>query len=139
MPGGIRVCNKRKGAAAKPLPGEVVVDIDRSNPVLGNQHVLKDHRDDQQRASVIVAFEKDLAADCARGGPMSKAIEEITGRVIAGDHIALNCWCEPKPCHGHAIVRKVQERVAIAVGDAGISDTAEAAGEKDQRQAASGL
>jgi hypothetical protein len=49
----VRLGNKRAGAAAKPKPAETVIDIDRANPVLGNPYVLKDHRDDIQRAQSL--------------------------------------------------------------------------------------
>jgi hypothetical protein len=49
----IRLGNKRSGAAAKPQPGETIIDIDRTNPVLGNPYILKDHRDDARRAESL--------------------------------------------------------------------------------------
>ena len=39
-PGSIRLGNKRAGAPGKPGPGEIAVDIDRKNRILGNPFVL---------------------------------------------------------------------------------------------------
>ena len=39
-PGSIRLGNKRAGAPGKPGPGEISVDIDRRNRILGNPFVL---------------------------------------------------------------------------------------------------
>ena len=39
-PGSIRLGNKRAGAPGKPGPGEVALDIDRKNRILGNPFVL---------------------------------------------------------------------------------------------------
>src|SRR5208282_3030929 len=41
-PGSIRLGNKRTGAPGKPGPGEIAVDIDRRNRILGNPFVLHD-------------------------------------------------------------------------------------------------
>jgi hypothetical protein len=40
-PGSIRLGNKRAGAPGKPGPGEIAVDIDRRNRILGNPFVLQ--------------------------------------------------------------------------------------------------
>jgi hypothetical protein len=90
----VRVVSKRREkGAAQPAPGETVIDCDRSNPVLGNRHVLKNHHDDRARAEVIAAHKRDFEADVARDGPMSQAIDEIVARVRRGERIALRCWC----------------------------------------------
>ena len=39
-PGSIRLGNKRADAPGKPGPGEIAVDIDRKNRILGNPFVL---------------------------------------------------------------------------------------------------
>lgn len=95
----IRVVSKRRGGLL-PGAGETVVDIDRTNPALGNPHILRDHRDDAERARVIAKYEADLADDLALNGPMTRAIRSLAERLRSGERIALRCWCAPRPCHG---------------------------------------
>lgn len=104
----IRVVSKRKGGL-QAAPDEAIVDVDRSNPVLGNPHILRDHRDMQERLRVIAAYERDLDRDLAERGPKTREIEKIANRLRSGEKIALRCWCaEPptrpqRPCHGDRI------------------------------------
>ena len=60
-PGSIRLGNKRAGAPGKPGPGEIAVDIDRKNRVLGNPFVLHDPTDAAAHGA-IDAY-KDLTGD----------------------------------------------------------------------------
>lgn len=105
----IRVVSKRAGGVPA-APGERVVDVDRTNKILGNPHLLQDHRDAQQRRRVIETYGRDLAADIAAGGPKSRAIDAIVARMKAGERIALRCWCAPKACHGDLIMTEAIER-----------------------------
>lgn len=113
----VRLGNKRRGAAAKPRPGESVVDIDRCNPILGNPFILQNHRDDARRAEVIALYKKKYDADLARGGPMSAATEKLAERVRAGERLILMCWCHgaplDKPCHGDLIKAQIERRLAF--------------------------
>ncbi|TRL28969.1 DUF4326 domain-containing protein [Methylosinus sporium] len=115
--GSVRLGNKRKGAAAKPRPGESVVDIDRCNPILGNPFILQNHRDDARRAEVIALYKKKFDADLARGGPMAAATEKLAERVRAGERLILMCWCHgaplDKPCHGDLIKAQIERRLAF--------------------------
>jgi Domain of unknown function (DUF4326) len=111
--GTIRLGNKRAGAAAKPMPGETVIDIDRTNPVLGNPYVLKDHRDDARRTEVISLYKDKYDADIARRGPMAIATEKLAERVREGEHLILMCWCHPKPCHGDLIKSQIERLLAF--------------------------
>ncbi|ABM97060.1 DUF4326 domain-containing protein [Methylibium petroleiphilum] len=113
QPGDVRVVSKRKGGTA-PEPGEVVIDIDRTNPVLGNRHVLRDHRDAAGRQAVIEAFERDLEADLAAGGPMHAEIVRLATRVLAGERLALRCWCAPDRCHGDPIRDAIRSEAGLA-------------------------
>ena len=63
------VSKRREKGAVQLTLGETVIDCDRSNPVLGNRHVLRNHHDAQARAEVIAAHKRDLEADVARNGP----------------------------------------------------------------------
>src|SRR5271155_592469 len=55
-PRSIRLGNKRAGAPGKPGPGEIAVDIDRKNRVLGNPFVLHHPTDAAARNDVIERF-----------------------------------------------------------------------------------
>ena len=58
-PGSIRLGNKRAGLPGKPGPGEIAVDIDRKNRVLGNPFVLHDPTDAAACIDVIERFRAD--------------------------------------------------------------------------------
>src|SRR5271167_4253044 len=74
-PGSIRLGNKRAGAPGKPGPGEIAVDIDRRNRVLGNPFVLHNPSDAAARNDVIERFRAKYEADLRCDGPMSAATE----------------------------------------------------------------
>jgi hypothetical protein len=121
------VGNKRKGSQIHPLPGEVAISVDRSNPVLGNQHVLSTPSDRAARNLACDRFDADLAADLARNGPMARAVADIAAQILAGGRVILMCWCEPKRCHGRAIAAAVRARIRHQAPDhpAGKPDTVE--------------
>lgn len=64
--GYVRLGNKSAGAPGKPKPGEVAVDIDRRNRILGNPFVLHDPNDKAARADVIERFRSKYQAETAR-------------------------------------------------------------------------
>ena len=107
-----RILNKRKGSPPA-LPGETVIDIDRTNPVLGNRHVLIDANNKIQRRDVIDLFTEYLQRDLRIQGPMHQSILDIAARVTKGERIALRCWCAPKPCHGDVILACVARAAGI--------------------------
>lgn len=108
--GSIRTVSKR-WSGTHPDPDEMLIEIDRSNPVLGNRHYMKE-KSLSERDRVIAAHQADLEADVAAGGPISRELEHMAHRVAAGDHLAIVCWCAPAPCHGDNYVRWVYRRVA---------------------------
>jgi len=113
----VRLGNKRAGASAKPQPGEIVIDIDRVNPILGNPYVLKNHRDDVRRAEVIRLYGEKYERDIEAHGPMAVATEELAEMVRAGKRLILMCWCAGapmnKPCHGNLIIAQIARRLAF--------------------------
>lgn len=114
MSGTIRIGSKRANSAGKPRPGESVIHVDRTNPVLGNRHVLRNHLDSVERAKVIAAYEQDLLADEAVSGPMTKAIARIADRVASGERVVLLCWCFPEhSCHAQHIENRVRRMLAL--------------------------
>ncbi len=108
--GSVRIGNKRSGAT-RLKPGEIAIDIDRKNPVLGNPYVLNDHHDDTARPDVIARYTKDYEADLAQNGPMAYATRKLAERIKAGEHLVLMCWCSGaptyKPCHGDRIATEI--------------------------------
>lgn len=111
--GAVRVVSKRRGGVAE-AAGEVVIDVDRSHPTLGNVHYLHDHNDDEERAQVIAAYRADFERDMAVKGPMFRAVVELADRVRAGERIALRCWCAPRNCHADIVRDKVLDLAAQA-------------------------
>jgi hypothetical protein len=71
----IRLGSKRAGAPGKPNPGEIAVDIDRKNRILGNPFILRDPNDKAARADVIERFVVKYRADLACDGPMAAATQ----------------------------------------------------------------
>ena len=82
------ISKRRERSAIQALPDETVIDVDRTHPVLGNRHYLRDHNNDRERATVIAAHKRDFEADVARNGPMSRAIDAIVARVQHGEKLA---------------------------------------------------
>lgn len=117
MIGTIRVVSKRAGGL-KAAPEETVIPCDRRNPVLGNRHILHDHRNPVERAQVIAAYDVDLEADFKNKGPMWACCVSIAARVRCGEKIALECWCAAAegrkfiPCHGHSLQGKIEAMIA---------------------------
>ena len=90
--GYIRVVNVRGDEDFCPIPSEKLVMIDRSNPVLGNRHVMK-AKSRMERERVIEAFRKDIEADIAIGGPMSQALSEMAQDIVENNaKIGCGCW-----------------------------------------------
>ena len=105
----IIVCSKRKFARPVPL-GYTRVDVDRKNPHLGNPFVLENANDSVARAKVIADFEAWFPKEMQKP-QVANAIDQLAVRVAAGEKLALMCWCDPKPCHGHFLQRLINDRV----------------------------
>ncbi|MFL9611028.1 DUF4326 domain-containing protein [Methylobacillus sp. Pita2] len=108
--GFVRVTNKRAGSSLRPDADEVLIAVDRSNPVLGNPFILKNVNDDRERYKVIDNFSSKLYADMLAGGPMLQEVQNLADRLVRGENVCLDCWCAPKPCHGHVIAAAAVER-----------------------------
>ena len=115
--GSVRVTSKRAGGLA-PEPDELVIAVDRENPVLGNPHVLRDHRDLEERRRVIARYQTDLEADFAVSGPKYRACAAIAVQVKAGAKVALNCWCKQRrkeiPCHGDLLRTRIMALAGLS-------------------------
>ena len=102
---------KRAGAPGKPGPGEIAVDIDRRNRILGNPFVLHDPTDAAARNDVIERFRAKYEADLKCDGPMSAATEALAERVRKGERLVCMCWCWPKRRHGAIIIDEIKRRL----------------------------
>lgn len=112
----IRLINKRKGGDL-PESDELIIDVDRSNPILGNPYVLTNPNDSLERTRVIKQFQHDFDVDCANNGPMLLECQRIAGLLTSGKRVVLRCWCSPKPCHGDIIMQKVREVSGVGILD----------------------
>lgn len=112
----VRVVSKRKGMFQK-TGNEVVVDVDRTNKVLGNPFILKNRYDDTERKDVIQKYRELIESDMAIYGPKFDAILRLTNIVISGNNLVLRCWCKELsrevPCHGDIIKEKIEEILNI--------------------------
>jgi hypothetical protein len=103
--GSVRVGNKRPYSDFKPEIDEVVINIDRPNP-LGNTFSITPER---RREQVIELFRNDLELEIKRReGPRYRAVLEIAEHLLSGRDVYLACWCKPLPCHGDVIVEVVE-------------------------------
>ncbi|OLP04448.1 DUF4326 domain-containing protein [Rhodoferax antarcticus] len=107
--GSVRVTNMRFSMApdAQPEDDESLVMVDRSNPILGNRHILYVKSDLMARERVIESYRRDLERDLARNGPMSQEIKALALRVKSGERLCLACWCKPSPCHADILAKKI--------------------------------
>lgn len=111
--GYIRVVNVRGDEDFCPIPSEKLIMIDRTNPVLGNRHVMK-AKSRMERERVIEAFRKDIEADIAVDGPMSQALRDMAKDIVENNaKIGCGCWCAGAACHGDVIAEKVREMVVV--------------------------
>lgn len=94
----VRITSQRKGGP-RPHPGELIIAADRSDPVLGNRHVLRDPNNPALRASVLELHRQDEEHDWDRNGPLARRLREIAEVVSNGQAVAFDCWCAPLPCH----------------------------------------
>jgi hypothetical protein len=72
--------------------GEIAVNINRKNRILGNPFILRDANDKAARADVIERFAVKYHADLACDGPMSAATQALAERVKTGERIVCMCW-----------------------------------------------
>lgn len=124
--GSVRVVSKRKGGLVA-AASEVVVDVDRTNPILGNRFVLRDHRDDEERSQVIAAYERELDADIASNGAKSRELDRLAEMVRGGSQLALRCWCAPRRCHADRLASIVAARAGVPFcGEGRLSESLQA-------------
>jgi len=106
------VASKRKNAASIP-PGYTEVSVDRTNRILGNQYILNDPQNFNERDRVIAMYKKDFESDFSQKGSMFKALNALADRVKNGEKIALMCWCSPKKCHADILKSKILDIIGV--------------------------
>lgn len=104
--------SRRQGGIAAGA-GETVIDVDRSHSVLGNRHVLHDHRVPVRRAQVLAAHRVDLDADEVVCGPITRELGVLAARVRRGERLALRCWCAPDPCHAAPLRSRILKLAGV--------------------------
>lgn len=103
----IRVLSKRDKNVE--LPEDLlVIDIDRTNPLLGNPFPMKNKDDDEERTRVIQQFEEHFNRQMSIDGLVRKLIMDLVQTYVSGKPIGLRCWCHPKPCHGDVIKNTIE-------------------------------
>lgn len=102
----VHICSKRKGGT-KPLNGFPIVDVDRSNEILGNPYVLQDPNNEEEREVVISLFEMLYEEDFKNRGPMFEETLKLSEISRKHGGISLRCWCAPKKCHAELIRHKI--------------------------------
>ena len=111
----IVVRSLRKGAPPVPQ-GYTAVRCDRGGgSPLGNPFVLRNARDDQERAQVITKFHRWFDTH-REEPPIANELHALATRVSNGEYLALMCWCHPKPCHLDHLALEI-ERLADAFKD----------------------
>lgn len=108
------VINRRNTAELK---HHASISVSRPSP-LSNPFRIDDARD---RREAIAAFERwflpRLSVTPTQPSTVQRtAVAVIAERLIAGERVALFCWCAPEPCHG-AIVRREVLRYAVSLLD----------------------
>ncbi|BCM95233.1 hypothetical protein [Burkholderia phage FLC6] len=104
----ILLLNKRNKTAVYPSD-LLVIDIDRTCPILGNPFPMKDKDDDEERSFVIDSYRRYFEKEYTNNGILTKRIHELADLVRSGKRIGLRCWCHPKPCHGNIIISKIKK------------------------------
>lgn len=54
------------------------------------------------RDKCLELYEADLRSKLSRDSSLKKKLEELRG-------CTLGCWCHPEPCHGHVLVKILDE------------------------------
>jgi hypothetical protein len=133
--GYVRVVNIRSDDEDfRAVKGERVITMDRTNPTMGNRHVMTSQTR-LERERVIEAHLADLEADVQRKGPMHQTMMAIAFDIVdRNDKVALQCFCAPKPCHLDAVASHIAKMVEEIRADASLgSESANNPSSKNSR------
>lgn len=107
----ITVVSKR-WSGTQPGKDDIVIDISRTNPLLGNPFPMRD-KSLQERERVIAENNARVDKDLATQGPIFKEFNRIAEIAIkTGQNIALSCWCAPYACHGDRYKKEIDRVIA---------------------------
>jgi len=67
--------------------------------LLGNPFRVRGKGGTFAQGEAAAAFGPYLRAECRARGAVFRAVVALARRVVAGECIALMCWCLPLPCH----------------------------------------
>ena len=104
--GSIIVINKNSNDFIN-LIGYTVEYIGRGSP-LGNPFIIEV---DGTRNKVIEKYYPYLQYEYLKKQTIYHFLNSLVDRIIAGENIALECFCSPKPCHGHVIKRALESLI----------------------------
>lgn len=116
MIGTVKIVSKR-WSGTQPDKGDIIVDADRTNPLLGNPFPMRD-KSLSERDRVIDANNKRVSIDLAVNGPIALELERLAQLVLDGANIALSCWCAPCQCHADRYQKEIQNLINQKAGTA---------------------
>ena len=102
----LRIVNLR---TYTPVPGEVLIKVDRSSPV-GNKFHMKN---ESMRDEVCDKYKTYFRCRIQEDTLFTRYLNNICDVLMASD-VALGCWCAPKRCHAETIVMYVLGQVLSA-------------------------
>lgn len=109
--GYFRVVNIKGEPDFQPTKDEILILMDRTNPILGNKHPMK-FKNWRERDRVIDLFSQDLDADFLIEGPMYQALLVLAKRIVDNNaKIAGGCHCAGAPCHVDIIALRIDKLI----------------------------
>jgi len=108
MLGKILVVNKRKNGVKAPV-GYKVFDISGTSRNLGNPFTVEKYGG---RDGCIAEFRKNWKSFVELEG-VKEQLMVMVNEVIAGNDIALSCWCAPLNCHGNVIKELIEKKIEV--------------------------
>lgn len=114
---GVTVANIKTTPEVTKEPGYVYIGRSKGGQpenILGNPFTMIP---EGTRAQFVVSSRqesvdryRDYMEEQLKTNPAYKAkMEELAGRVAAGEHLYLGCFCKPLPCHGDILKEKILE------------------------------
>lgn len=120
----IIVVSKRKDGPKAPA-GYTVIDITRTGSWgLGNPYPLLAKGNMDARMESLGKHIKYVEAQFDVKGDVYQKLVDIANRFKKGESFALECWCEPLPCHGRYYRKMIYMLAGIPLpeGDAFVED-----------------
>lgn len=103
----ITVLSKRDKNIEYP-PNLLIVDVDRTNPILGNPYVMKDKNSESERQKVISDFRTYFNEQMNKDSLVRRSVLDLVSMHKSGRPIGLRCWCAPNACHADVIKEAIE-------------------------------